>query len=272
MSNWKAKMSNNFEQKKKRFVPNCSFRNNYTRNFPNKNFQGNKGNSQLNPNFQRNKEPVRNHSNYIKNNERKESVKCWECNGSNYASVCRNQKKNIRNIHTMQEEMIVGDLERTMHRINATLENRQADYQTSMVEVEGKLNQTPIYILIDRGARLSYISPDLVEKCNLSVENFAKSWLVQLATGAKIKVISFVKNCTIKMDQFESFVKLNVLPLGSYDMLIGMDWLEKHRVVLNCFDKTFTCVNNGRETVNVKGISRKTTIRRVFALQLKRVV
>ena len=74
--------------------------------------------------------------------------------------------------------MIVGDLARTMPRINAALENRQAYYQTSMVEVEGKPNQTPISILIDPGAILSYISLDLVEKCKLSVEKFAKSWLV----------------------------------------------------------------------------------------------
>ena len=87
-----------------------------------------------------------------------------------------------------------------------------------MVEVEGKLNQTTISILIDPGASLSYISPDLVEKCKLSIEKFAKSWLVQLATGAKRKVISFLKECTINMDQFETSVKLNVLPLGSYDM------------------------------------------------------
>ena len=60
------------------------------------------------------------------------------------------------------------------------------------------------------------------------------------------------------MDQFETFVKLNVLPLGSYDMLIGMDWLEQHRVVLNCFEKTFTCINNDGEIVNVKAIPGKT--------------
>jgi hypothetical protein len=34
-------------------------------------------------------------------------------------------------------------------------------------------------------------------------------------------------------------VNLNVLPLGSYDILIGMDWLEKHKVVLNCYEKSF---------------------------------
>ena len=83
--------------------------------------------------------------------------------------------------------MTIGGLARTMPMINAVLENRQVDYQISMVEVEGKLNQTPISILIDPGARLSYISLDLVEKCKLSVEKFAKSWLVHLATGAKNK-------------------------------------------------------------------------------------
>ena len=74
--------------------------------------------------------------------------------------------------------MTIGDLARTMPKINTTLENKQVDYQTSMVEVEGKMNQTPISILIDPGAILCYISLDLVQKCKLSVEKFAKSWLV----------------------------------------------------------------------------------------------
>ena len=74
------------------------------------------------------------------------------------------------------------------------------------------------------------------------------------------------------MDQFETYVKLNVLPLGSYDMLIGMDWLEQNWVVLNCFDKTFTCVNNDGETINVKGIPRNKVVKHISALKLKRAV
>ena len=83
--------------------------------------------------------------------------------------------------------MTVGELARSMPRINVALENRQADYQTSMVEVEGMINQTPVTILIDPGASLSYIAPQIVEKCNLSVGKFENSWLVQLATSAKLK-------------------------------------------------------------------------------------
>ena len=113
-----------------------------------------------------------------------------------------------------------------------------------MVEVEGMIHQTPVTILIDPGASLSYIAPQIVEKCKLSVEKFDSSWLVQLATGEKRKVTYYVKECALLMDDFKTIVKLNVLPLGSYDLLIGMDWLEQHKVVLNCYDKTFTCVNN----------------------------
>ena len=74
------------------------------------------------------------------------------------------------------------------------------------------------------------------------------------------------------MDKFETVVKLNVLPLGSYDLLIGMDQLEQHRLNLNCYDKTFTCLNSDEKPISVKGIPRKTTIRQISALQLKRVV
>ena len=37
------------------------------------------------------------------------------------------------------------------------------------------------------------------------------------------------------MNDFITHVDLNILPLGSYDLLIGMDWIEKQRVMLNSF-------------------------------------
>ena len=42
--------------------------------------------------------------------------------------------------------------------------------------------------------------------------------------------------------------------------------------MLNCSDKKFTCLNSKGETVIVKRIPRKTTIRQISALQPKKVV
>ena len=74
------------------------------------------------------------------------------------------------------------------------------------------------------------------------------------------------------LSQFETQVKLNVLLLGSYDVLIGMDWMEKHKVVLNCFEKTFACLDDKGEVVKVKGIPRKVSVRQFFTLQMKKFV
>ena len=106
--------------------------------------------------------------------------------------------------------------------IFASLENTQAYHQDSLVMIKGMINNQPISILIDLGEIMSYISPKIVELCKLVPENFDKSWMVQLATGTKRKVTSFVKNCELLMNNFITHVDLNIIPLGSYDLLIGM--------------------------------------------------
>ena len=93
--------------------------------------------------------------------------------------------------------------------------------------------------------------------------------MVQLATGTKHKVTSYVRNCELLMNGFITNVDMNILTLGSYDMLIGLDWLEKHKVMLNFFDKTFTCIDDIGNTIKVKVIPKKVTIREIFALQMK---
>ena len=61
-----------------------------------------------------------------------------------------------------------------MPTICTTLENQQPHHQTSMVEIERMINNRLIYILIDPGTSLSYISPIIIELCKLVEEKFDK--------------------------------------------------------------------------------------------------
>ena len=83
----------------------------------------------------------------------------------------------------------------------------------------------------------------MVEKFNLKTEKFQQSWLVQLATGTKRKLTHNLSRTTSKLNNFQIEVNLNILPLGSYDLLIGMDWLEKRKAMMNCWDKTLHCID-----------------------------
>jgi hypothetical protein len=82
---------------------------------------------------------------------------------------------------------------KSVPRIYAVVENRQADHQASVVELEGIISKQPISILIDPGSNLSYVSPQVVEACSLQRKKHAKSWLVQLAIGTKRKVAKVIE-------------------------------------------------------------------------------
>ena len=135
---------------------------------------------------------------------------------------------------------MVRDVGRSMHQNNATLDRRQANHQSTIVVVEGKIHFNNVSILIDAGDSISFITPSLVELKKLKKVKNAKSWLVQLATGTKRKVIDFIYDCEINIDGQSTKLNLNILPLGSYDIIIGMDWLEKHKAILDCYEKSLT--------------------------------
>ena len=59
----------------------------------------------------------------------------------------------------------MGQVARTIPRIFVALEGHQADHQSTMVEVEGKIAKQTISILIDPRSTHSYISLNVVEIC-----------------------------------------------------------------------------------------------------------
>jgi hypothetical protein len=139
-----------------------------------------------------------------------------------------------------------------------------------MIEVEGMINNQTLAILIDSGASHSYIDPKMVESLQLPRIKHGKSWLVQLATGARRMVNEMVKSCLIDMNGLNTKENLNIFPLGSYDCLIGMDWLDQQHTHLDCHNIEFTCLDEERKLRNVHGLPRAVTIREILALKLKK--
>ena len=139
-----------------------------------------------------------------------------------------------------------------------------------MVEIEGKINNTQIYVLIDPGAMLSYITPKIVESNKLKKQKHEKPWLVQLSIGTKRKVVNFIFDLEFSLYGQKIRTNLNILPLGSYDMIIGMDWLEKHKVVLDCYTELLNYKDDFGTTRIAQGIPKPVSVRQVSAMQLKK--
>jgi hypothetical protein len=56
-----------------------------------------------------------------------------------------------------------------------------------------------------------------------------------------------VRSCSISLNGMNTSIDLNTILLESFDILIGMYWLDKNHAFLDCHNKTFTCLDgNGK--------------------------
>ena len=102
-----------------------------------------------------------------------------------------------------------------------------------MIEIEDKINNLPFSFLIDSRATFSYFNTNLVERCKLVGRKFHKHRLVQLNAGIKMKVTTVVEDCKFTMNGLQTKSNLDIIPLGSYNILLGMDWHESHHAILD---------------------------------------
>jgi hypothetical protein len=73
-------------------------------------------------------------------NTKREPLKCWGCGEEHLLRDCLHRKQNNRRVYNIQEATTVNDVARSMPQIYAALDNRQADHQASVVEMEGMIS------------------------------------------------------------------------------------------------------------------------------------
>jgi len=79
-----------------------------------------------------------------------------------------------------------------------------------------------------------------------------------------------VENCCLEINGFQKKIDLHIIPLGSYDVLIGMDWMERNYSILDCHNKIITCLDEDKNTIQIKGILRLVSIWQVSTIQMKK--
>jgi hypothetical protein len=110
----------------------------------------------------------------------------------------------------------------------------------------------------------------MVEIFHFPRRKLGKTWMVQLATRAKRKINEMVKVCPMSMNGMNPNAYMNIIPLGSYDFLIGTDWVNQHHVVLECYNKEFTFLDEEGNLRTIQGILRAIIVIEISALQLKK--
>jgi hypothetical protein len=193
-------------------------------------------------------------------------VTCWGCGGSHY----QRDYPELQLGFVHREGKTPMGRASSSHQIYATVNNRQAKHQSTVVESLGTLNHINVKILFDSGATNSFISPSTLEKSGLAAYEHDDFKQVEMASGEKQAVGPSVDNCIVDMGVCTTRLKVYVTALGVYDLIIGMDWLAAHRALVDCFAKRVLCVDDEGRPVEIQGVQRKVSLHFISTMKVKR--
>ncbi|GKC98290.1 putative reverse transcriptase domain-containing protein, partial [Tanacetum coccineum] len=99
------------------------------------------------------------------------------------------------------------------------------------------LNDHFVTILFDSGADFSFVSTKFSPLLNVKPSIVNPSYVIEVADGKKVEVDRIIRDC--KLELGGSLFSINLIPLvhGSFDMIVGMDWLSQHKAVIVCHEQ-----------------------------------
>ena len=103
-----------------------------------------------------------------------------------------------------------------------------------------------------------------------SVELLAYDLLITSPLGHCVRVNRVYKNCPLLVHDREFSVDLIALPFHEFDLILGMDWLSKHRAIVDCDKKIVLLKCSDLSEVTVQGIRSKSISKVISAMEARR--
>ncbi|GKB42459.1 putative reverse transcriptase domain-containing protein [Tanacetum coccineum] len=115
------------------------------------------------------------------------------------------------------------------------------------------LNDHYACILFDSGAEKSFVSSAFTPFIDIAPTALNTSYEVELADGKVVSTNTVLRNCTLVL--LNHVFKIDLLPtrLGSFDVIVGMDWLSYHRAVIDCYEKIVRIPLSNGKILEVQG-------------------
>ncbi|GJY12955.1 putative reverse transcriptase domain-containing protein [Tanacetum coccineum] len=165
-----------------------------------------------------------NNNNSNNNNKNQKAGACYECGNTDHI------KKNCPKLKNHGNNNGNGP---TQGRAYA-LGGRDASPDSNVITGTFLLNNRYATILFDTGADRSFVSNTFSTLIDITPTTLENHYDIELSNGKIIGVNTIIRGCTLNFMNHPFNIDLMPIPLGSFDVIIGMDWLTKYHAVIIC--------------------------------------
>ncbi|GJW77142.1 putative reverse transcriptase domain-containing protein [Tanacetum coccineum] len=115
------------------------------------------------------------------------------------------------------------------------------------------LNDQFAIVLFDSGANFHFISTKFAPLLNVKPSIVSPGYVIEVANDKKEEVDRIIHDC--KLELGNSLFTIDMIPLGhgSFDVIVGMDWLSKNKAEIVFHEKVVRIPLEGGEILRVQG-------------------
>ena len=124
----------------------------------------------------------------------------------------------------------------------------QAEESTNVIMGNLPVNDIPAKVLFDTGASLSFISRPFAFKHELVYQDLPRPLSV-VSPGKFMNASSMVPNVSIKMGNYKFQSSPIVRGDSDIDLILGMDWLSKHKAQLDCAAREIQLTHSSEDVI-----------------------
>ncbi|GKE15513.1 putative reverse transcriptase domain-containing protein [Tanacetum coccineum] len=127
-----------------------------------------------------------------------------------------------------------------------------ANPDSNVVKGTFLLNNHYASMIFDSGADQSFVSTTFSTLLDITLDTLDVSYVVELADERISETNTILRGCTLGLLGHPFNINLIPVELGSFDVIIGIDWLANHHAVIVC-DEKIVRIPYGDEVLIVQG-------------------
>ncbi|GJZ72143.1 putative reverse transcriptase domain-containing protein, partial [Tanacetum coccineum] len=122
-------------------------------------------------------------------------------------------------------------------------------------------------IVPPRRFKKSFVSSAFTHFIDIAPATLNSSYEIELADEKVVSTNTILRSCTLVL--LNHVFKIDLLPtrLGSFDVIIGMDWLAYHRAVIDCYEKIVRIPLPNGKILEVQGERPKKDLRSLACIK-----
>ncbi|GKA02952.1 putative reverse transcriptase domain-containing protein [Tanacetum coccineum] len=158
----------------------------------------------------------------------------------------------IRTVETRLETRMETRLEARLEVMRLRQRLKLLEEEDNVVTGTFLLNNCYASMLFNSGANRSFVSSTFSSLLDVAPSTLDTSYAVELADGRVSETNVVLRGCTLGLLGHPFDIDLMPVELGSFDIIIGMDWLAKYHALIVCDEKVVR-IPYGDEVLIIQG-------------------